>query len=83
MLLFRRIQTQQLDVNTILDMFEEEEDMQLDTIYLTGPEGDDSDGYDGNDTEEALPGGISRNMLRVSLRRFSYLFQYYLICSWI
>lgn len=45
MLLFRRIQTQQLDVNTILDMLVEE-DMQLKTIYLTGPDGDISDGWD-------------------------------------
>ena len=40
----KRIQTQQLDVNTILDMLEEKDDMQLDTIYLTGLDGESGGG---------------------------------------
>ena len=45
-------------------MLDEEDEVQVDSIFITGPDGDESDGYDHSDTEESLPSGLSGNILK-------------------
>ncbi len=59
--------TRGLNVNTILDLLDEDEVLDVEGIYLDPPEGDESDGYDVSDTEEGEPTAISRNLLQVCL----------------
>jgi hypothetical protein len=62
-----RFRTRGLNVNTILDLLDEDEVLDAEGIYLDPPEGDESDGYDVSDTEEGEPTAISRNLLQVCL----------------
>jgi hypothetical protein len=54
-----------LDVNGILDILEANGIQNMEGIYLDPPSGDDSDGYEDSDTEEGMPGKISRTILQV------------------
>jgi hypothetical protein len=60
-----RFRTRGPNLNTILDLLDEDEDLDGEGIYLDPPEGDESDGYDVSDTEEGKPTAISRNLLHV------------------
>ncbi len=60
-----RFRTRGLNVNTILDLLDEDKVLDVEGIYLDPPEGDESDGYDVSDTEEGEPTAISRNLLQV------------------
>jgi hypothetical protein len=51
-------------VNSILDILDDEQSLNVEGIYLNPPEGDDSDGYDDSD-EEGQPEALSRNILQV------------------
>ena len=45
-------------------MLDEEDEGQVDSIFITGPDLHESDGYDHSDTEESLPSGLSGNILK-------------------
>ncbi len=62
----RRIPVKSLDVNSILDLLEQDDTVAVDGIYVNPPEGDDSDGYDDSDTEEGQSAALSRNILKVN-----------------
>jgi hypothetical protein len=51
-------------VNSIFDILEDEQSLNVEGIYLNLPGGDDSDGY-GNSDEEGQPEALSRNILQV------------------
>lgn len=52
-------------MNTILDLLEDDQNINVEGFYLNPPEGDDSDGYDDSDTEEGHPEALGRNILQV------------------
>jgi hypothetical protein len=64
---FSSFQTRGLEVNTILDLLEDNPGLGVQGIYLNPPEGDDSDGYDDSDTEEGGPEAIHRNLLQATV----------------
>lgn len=55
------------DLNSILDILEQEDDVNVAEIYLNAPEDDDSDGYDHSDTEEGEPSSLSGNILKATV----------------
>ena len=57
---FFRVKPRNLNVNDILDILDEDEDINLDKIFINPPEGEDSDGCDLSDEEE---GGGDRDLL--------------------
>jgi hypothetical protein len=61
----RRSRTRDLTVNTILDVLDKDNHLDLEGFHLDPPEGDESDSYDVSDTEEGKPTVISRNLLQV------------------
>ena len=49
---FFRVKPRNLNVNDILDILDEDEDINVDKIFINPPEGEDSDGCDLSDEED-------------------------------
>ena len=62
---FFRIKPRNLNVNDILDILDEDEDINVDKIFINPPEGEDSDGCDLSDEEE---GGGDRDVSSANSR---------------
>ncbi len=61
-----RLRTHGLSVNDIMDILEDDDDLDVEAIYVNPPQEDESDGYDISDDEEGEAESLNRNMLQVN-----------------
>jgi hypothetical protein len=49
-----------------MDILEDDDDLDVEAIYVNPPQEDESDGYDNSDDEEGEAESLNRNMLQVN-----------------